>query len=92
MVVTGNLFNMLLRDMLSVMIMALTVSLPLSMYKWTYDKRIRITLDQLVEMKENEYTAGIDIWGSDIIVEEFYYISLGPDKKRNTKDDIKVFK
>lgn len=86
----------MVRDILSLMIMALVISLPLSMYKFTYDQRIIKTTTQLTEMMQNNIVEGVDIWGSDIIVEQFgiyvYYTSLGPDKKRNTKDDIRLFK
>ena len=86
----------MVRDILSVMILALVVSLPLSMYKFTYDQRIIKTTDQLSKMMQNNIEEGIDIWGSDIIVEKFgiyvSYTSIGPDKKRYTEDDIRIFK
>ena len=84
----------MVRDILSVMLLALIVTLPLSMYKYTYDKRIIKTYELLNDMIANDMTSSIDIWGSEVIVEvdglRRMYISAGPDKKLNTKDDIEI--
>ena len=84
----------MVRDILSVMLLALIVTLPLSMYKYTYDQRIIKTYELLNDMIVNDIKSSIDVWGSEVIVEgdglRRMYISAGPDKKLNTKDDIKV--
>ncbi len=84
----------MVRDILTLILLTLIVTLPLSMYKYTYDQRIKNTYELLNDMMVNDTTSSVDIWGSEVIVEsgEFHtvYTSLGPDRQINTNDDIKL--
>ena len=84
----------MIRDILSLIILSLFISLPLGMYKYSLDPKVQYTYIQLEDLKSNKYGVLVDIWGSPIILKvhqgKVVYISTGPDKKINTNDDIKV--